>query len=112
MVASLKMNPAESIAEADVVSIARHARKAARVLATLSGPRRNEVLAAAALAIEQRQALVLAANERDIGQMAAQVREVGALDDPLGRTLAVTELDDDLILHKETCPLGVLGVIF
>jgi glutamate-5-semialdehyde dehydrogenase len=42
----------------------------------------------------------------------ARVRDVAALPDPLGRQLAVTELDDDLTLYKVSCPLGVVGVIF
>jgi glutamate-5-semialdehyde dehydrogenase len=49
---------------------------------------------------------------RGIEEMAARVRDVARLPDPLGRQLAVTELDDGLTLHKESCPLGVVGIIF
>ncbi len=49
---------------------------------------------------------------RGVAQMAAQVREVARLADPLGRRLAATELDDGLVLHKESCPLGVVGIVF
>jgi glutamate-5-semialdehyde dehydrogenase len=123
----------------DIRPLIRRARKAAHVLATLSGERRNEALLAAANAIEARAAEILAANEKDcaaaqkavergelsramfarlrttergIAEMAAKVRDVARLPDPLHRRLATTELDDDLILHKETCPLGVVGVVF
>jgi glutamate-5-semialdehyde dehydrogenase len=34
------------------------------------------------------------------------------LEDPVGRTLLSTELDDGLELYKVTCPIGVIGVIF
>ena len=34
------------------------------------------------------------------------------LPDPLFHTLLKRELDQDLILHKVTCPIGVIGVIF
>lgn len=34
------------------------------------------------------------------------------LDDPVGKTLFSTELDEDLTLYKVTCPIGVIGVIF
>ncbi|MGC7845600.1 glutamate-5-semialdehyde dehydrogenase [Desulforudis sp. 1088] len=34
------------------------------------------------------------------------------LDDPVGKTLLSTELDDGLELYKVTCPIGVIGVIF
>jgi len=50
--------------------------------------------------------------EAGIGEMAARVREVANLPDPLGKALAVTELDQGLILSKESCPLGVLAVVF
>src|SRR5580693_3940132 len=123
----------------DIHHLIRRARKAAHVLATLSGERRNEALLAAANAIEARAEEILAANEKDcaaaqqsvergelsramfarlrttergIAEMAARVREVAQLPDPLHRRLSTMELDDDLVLHKETCPLGVVGVVF
>jgi glutamate-5-semialdehyde dehydrogenase len=54
----------------------------------------------------------LQVNQRGVAAMAAQVRAVAALPDPLGRELAVTALDDDLTLSKITCPLGVVAIIF
>jgi glutamate-5-semialdehyde dehydrogenase len=123
----------------DIRPLIRRARKAAHVLATLSGERRNEALLAAANAIEARAAEILAANEKDcaaaqqavergelsramfarlrttergVAEMAAKVRDVARLPDPLHRRLSTTELDDGLVLHKETCPLGVVGVVF
>jgi glutamate-5-semialdehyde dehydrogenase len=123
----------------DIHQLIRRARKAAHVLATLSGERRNEALVAAASAIEARAAEILAANEKDcaaalkavesgemsramfarlrttergIAEMAARVRDVARLPDPLHRRLLTMEMDDDLVLHKETCPLGVVGVVF
>jgi glutamate-5-semialdehyde dehydrogenase len=123
----------------DIHHLIRRARKAAHVLAALSGARRNEALHAAAKAIEARAEEILAANEKDcvaaqqavergelsramfarlrttergIAEMAARVREVAQLPDPLHRRLSTMMLDDDLVLHKETCPLGVVGVVF
>jgi glutamate-5-semialdehyde dehydrogenase len=123
----------------DIRQLIRRARKAAHVLATLSGERRNEVLLATANAIEARAEEILAANEDDcaaarqavergelsramfarlrttergVAEMAAKVRDVARLPDPLHRRLSTMELDDDLVLHKETCPLGVVGVVF
>jgi len=40
------------------------------------------------------------------------VLDVARLPDPLGRRLATTELDENLVLCKETCPLGVIGIVF
>jgi glutamate-5-semialdehyde dehydrogenase len=34
------------------------------------------------------------------------------LEDPVGKTLLSTELDDGLELYRVTCPIGVIGVIF
>jgi glutamate-5-semialdehyde dehydrogenase len=122
-----------------VASLARRARTASRALARLSLQTRNEVLVAAAKEIEGGARRILEANARDckaaepdvvagkmssatwnrlrvtetgIAQMAAQVSDVARLADPLGRRLAATELDDGLILYRESCPLGVIGVIF
>jgi glutamate-5-semialdehyde dehydrogenase len=130
---------AHAISEGSVAQVAQRARAAARALARLSADVRNEVLLAAAKAIEDNAARILAANEidcraaeaavaagsmsaamfarlrtteRGVAQMAKQVREVAGLPDPLGRRLSATELDDGLELYKETCPLGVIGIVF
>jgi len=123
----------------EVRQLVRRARRAAHVLAALSGERRNEALMAAANAIEARSAEILAANEKDcaiaqraveagemtrsmfarlrtsergVAEMAQRVREVAGLPDPLHHRLSAMELDDNLVLYKETCPLGVVGVVF
>src|SRR5215468_10246764 len=44
--------------------------------------------------------------------MIQRLEEVARLEDPIGKRLATTELDDGLILYKESCPLGVVAVIF
>lgn len=133
------MQTAKTLTEGSVAAVTHSARAAARRLAQLSADIRNKVLLAAAAAIEENTRQILAANKRDcelakqavasgqmssamfarlqtsergIAQMAKQVREVAALPDPLGRLLEATELDEGLVLHKETCPLGVVGIIF
>jgi glutamate-5-semialdehyde dehydrogenase len=125
--------------DSSVASIARRARIASREIAKLSAETRNDVLIAVAQALEQNARKILEANERDcraaeaevaagsfssamlarlrvtdrgIAQMAAQVQDVARLEDPLGRRLSTTELDDGLVLYKESCPFGVIGVIF
>ena len=122
-----------------VAEVAALARAAALRLAVLSDELRRAALLAAADALERRSSEILAANGRDCvaaeqlpdqqrlspamfkrlqvnqrgtAAMAAQVREVAALPDPLGRELGITALDDDLTLHKVTCPLGVAAIIF
>ncbi|HEX7317277.1 MAG TPA: glutamate-5-semialdehyde dehydrogenase [Pyrinomonadaceae bacterium] len=129
----------ETELQTSVAELARRAKAASRRLATLPRERRDAALRAAADAIEARGAEVVAANERDlmaaaravgdgrmtastfkrlqtsergVAEMAERVRDVAALEDPLGRTLALTELDDGLTLTKISCPLGVVGVVF
>ncbi len=132
----MSVHPAvQSVASAS----ATNARGSALKLAALPDELRRKPLLAAADAIERRSAEIIEANaldcaaaktlveigqmsralfkrlqtsDRGVAQMAAQVREVAALGDPLGRELAATALDDDLILRKATCPLGVIAVIF
>jgi glutamate-5-semialdehyde dehydrogenase len=128
-----------AVAQVNVAEVARRARAASRLLATVPSGRRDAALQAAADAIAASSTEILNVNKRDceqslqalatgqmsralferlrlteqsIKQMAAGVREVAALPDPLGRTLAVTELDDGLTLYKESCPIGVVGIIF
>jgi glutamate-5-semialdehyde dehydrogenase len=114
-------------------------RRAARELARLSAHQRNQILLAAADMLEARETEILKANQQDceslerelaagtgsaallkrlktsadgIKDMARQVRDVAKLEEPLGRVLATTELDDGLTLQKVSCALGVVAVIF
>jgi len=115
------------------------ARVASRKLAVLSEATRNAVLEAAAKRLEENAARIVSANADDVGdaeelvqagqmsgamlarlrvteksvhEMADRVRGVAKLADPLGRRLAVTEMDEGLVLTRETCPLGVVAVVF
>jgi glutamate-5-semialdehyde dehydrogenase len=117
----------------------QNTRHAARALARLSTTERNQLLLAAADQLEARTDEILRANNQDcqslerevaggeasaallkrlktsasgIKDMARQVRDVAALEDPVGRVLSTTELDDGLVLEKVSCPLGVVAVIF
>jgi glutamate-5-semialdehyde dehydrogenase len=118
---------------------ARLARAASRKLAVLNEKTRNAALETAATRLEENAVRILAANvedvqvaeeqaaagkmpaallarlrvtENSVHEMAEKVRSVVRLPDPLGRRLAVTELDEGLVLTKETCPLGVVAVVF
>src|SRR5258707_8322542 len=44
--------------------------------------------------------------------MATRVQYVARMPDLIGRRLAASELDDGLVLYKESCPLGVIGIVF
>jgi glutamate-5-semialdehyde dehydrogenase len=133
---------AESNNPESIAAQVQAARRAARELARLSADQRNQILLAAADLLEKHEAEILEANREDcesleqearevhkgtsssallkrlkasvagIKDMAKQVRDVARLEDPLGRVLATTELDDDLTLQKVSCALGVVAVIF
>lgn len=127
------------VSHASAAEAARAARLASRQLVKLSVESRDRVLLAIVERYESEKNRILSANEEDcraaeslvrsggmsaaslarlrigeqgIGEMAKKLREVAALADPLGKRLASTELDDGLVLHKETCPLGVVAVVF
>jgi len=118
---------------------ARLARAASRKLAVLKVDTRNAALQRAARKLEENSAGILQANaedlraaqesvgaagmsqamldrlrvtEKSVLNMAEKVRSVVRLPDPIGKHLAVTELDEGLVLTKETCPLGVVAVVF
>jgi len=124
---------------ANVASVARSARKASRKLALLSDDLYKATLLAIADSLEGNRDRILAANaddcaaaekllsrgemtqalfsrlrikESSVAEMAARVREVANLPNPLGKRLAATELDQGLTLYKESCPLGVIAVVF
>ncbi|OFV96545.1 MAG: glutamate-5-semialdehyde dehydrogenase [Acidobacteria bacterium RIFCSPLOWO2_12_FULL_54_10] len=122
-----------------VAEIGRRARAASLEMSKLSHDVRNDALLAIAHALEAASEKILGANQKDcraaeplvatgklssamfarlkvdekgIRELAMRVRDVVRLPDPLGRRLAVTELDEGLTLYKETCPLGVIGIVF
>jgi len=128
-----------SAAKSSVREQARAARAAARRLALLAGDARNSLLSAVAEHTKQNAARILSANaedckaaeellrqgklsqaafarlrvtEKTIHEMILRLEEVIRLEDPIGKRLATTELDDGLVLYKETCPLGVVAVVF
>ena len=51
-------------------------------------------------------------NEDKINGVVKGINDLIKLEDPLSKELMKRELDSDLLLIKETCPIGVIGVIF
>jgi glutamate-5-semialdehyde dehydrogenase len=107
-------------------------RAAAGKLALLSTDEKNALLLAIADAIEGQTQTILAANREDvessglegamrdrlllttarISEMAKGVRDVAALDDPIGETLAEWTRPNGLRIRKVRVPLGVVGIIY
>ena len=108
------------------------ARGASARLALLSTEAKNALLLAIANAIEVNSQNILAANREDveasglegamrdrlllttvrIKEMAQAVREVAALGDPIGETLAEWTRPNGLRIRKVRVPLGVVGIIY
>jgi glutamate-5-semialdehyde dehydrogenase len=108
------------------------ARAASAKLAQLSTEQKNALLLAIADAVEGHEKDILAANRADIEnsglegamrerllltptrikEMARGVREVAALPDPIGETLAEWTKENGLRIRKVRVPLGVIGIIY
>jgi len=116
------------------IAAAHQAKNAARTLRTTPSFGRAEALHHIAAALVSGASRILAANSQDlelataaglgvsliqrlrlnpdkINDMATQVCAVAAQDDPIGRLLSATQLDDGLVLHQVSCPLGVILAI-
>ncbi len=129
----------EIVSSVSVNELALAAKRAGRKLASLSTEQKNQVLLQIAESLERHAAEVLAANAEDAAEAAKLVdrgemskalyqrlllspekyqgmidgvRAVAKLDDPAGRVLLRTLLDDGLVLEKVSVPLGLLAVIF
>jgi len=120
---------------ASVAEICTAAREASRVLAGADSAVRNGALEAMALALIERSDEILEANARDleagaeaglspalvdrlrlsserIEGMAAGVRAIAALPDPVGETIEGRRLPNGLDMRKILVPLGVVAVVY
>lgn len=113
----------------------KQSKAAFLAISTLSSEQKNEALETFAAIIERNEAALLAENRKDIEQAEKEgltaslyqrlkldsgkikqlvqgIRDLIRLEDPAGRILSRTQLDENLILEKQTVPLGVIGIIF
>ncbi|MEM7349303.1 MAG: glutamate-5-semialdehyde dehydrogenase [Acidobacteriota bacterium] len=128
------MSTATSIAP-DPRQQARAVRDAQRQLGSAAGSQRTAVLRRLAELLEERQDHLLTANRRDLeaaraANLAAPllgrlelspaklatlregIEQLATDDDPIGRLVRATQLDDGLTLRQVHSPLGVLLIIF
>ncbi len=119
----------------ELESIASAARAAQRTLGAASAEQRTHALNRLADFLLERRGAIVRANAEDLAEAEATglsgvllkrlglteskldalvdgVRQIAAMDDPLGRELRATELDDGLVLRQVSSPLGVLLIIF
>ena len=118
-----------------IAEIAAKARFGSIRLAAVKTDVKNNALAQIADALKRRSAEIIAANEKDlavakennlagpllkrlafgqdkIADVCAGIESLIKLDEPVGKTIAATELDKGLELYKVTCPIGVIGIVF
>jgi glutamate-5-semialdehyde dehydrogenase len=118
-----------------VADLCRAARDASRVLATLDSATKNAALYAIAEALEARTPEILEANARDmdagrenglssalldrlaldearVAGIAAGVRSIAALPDPVGEVIDGFRLPNGLDVRKVRVPLGVIAVVY
>lgn len=51
-------------------------------------------------------------DSQKIDDVMSGIQSLIGLEDPVGKTLLATRLDQDLDLYKVSCPIGVIGIIF
>ncbi|WP_353935775.1 aldehyde dehydrogenase family protein, partial [uncultured Corynebacterium sp.] len=118
-----------------VLNLARQAKKVAPRFAQLSTPRKNEILLRAAENLVARTPEILEANERDVAAgraagmndslidrlsldatrvegIAGGLRQVAALQDPVGEVLRGHTMDNGIQMKQVRVPLGVMGMVY
>ena len=120
---------------AQMEKLAKDAKAAARVVASLSTAVKNELLVRMAQALLEKQEELLAANERDLAAaveaglaaamidrltldakriraMADGLREVADLPDPVGEVTGMWRRPNGLQVGRMRIPLGVIGIVY
>ncbi|MFA5353001.1 MAG: glutamate-5-semialdehyde dehydrogenase [Thermodesulfovibrionales bacterium] len=118
-----------------VLQKAEEAKKGARSLASASSARKNAVLLKMADELEKRAEELIAENKKDIeyaqgkglssalidrltltekrvSEMAAGLREVSQLPDPVGEVLRMWQRPNGMTVGKMRVPIGVIGIIY
>ncbi len=116
-------------------SIGKNAKSASKVLAVASSDVKNKALEFMAQALIDNSEMIVAENNKDIvsgrenglseamldrlmldsgriEKIASAIREIIALDDPVGKTLSGTTRPNGLHISKVSVPLGVIAVIY
>ncbi len=120
---------------ADMINMGRKARKAAAMLATATDERKHAALIGMSQAIIANRENILNANAIDMENgrasnmspafldrlelndqriiaMANGLKDIAALDEPVGRILAQWDRPNGLHIERVSTPLGVIGVIY
>jgi glutamate-5-semialdehyde dehydrogenase len=118
-----------------VLELAKRAKSAAQELGQVSSNQKEQLLLTLASMLVESQEAILAANSQDVSTgkangmsaalidrlalnpqrlqaIAADLRNVAALPDPIGEKFEATVLDNGLRVRKQRAPLGVVAVIY
>lgn len=115
--------------------LARQVKESSIKLAAAGTELKNKALANIAQSLNERKEDIIKANQEDLDRSEKEnlpapllkrlkfdeasiadvvdgIQSLINLEDPVGRTLLSTEMDDGLELYRVTCPIGVIGIIF
>ncbi|MBK8805260.1 MAG: glutamate-5-semialdehyde dehydrogenase [Bacteroidales bacterium] len=118
-----------------IKDLAKAAKQASIMLAATATEQKNKALQTIAQELRNRKEEIIAANNLDLERSKKEnlaapllkrlkfdeekidgvidgINSLIKLPDPVGETLASTELSEGLELYKISCPIGVIGVIF
>ncbi|MFW6365227.1 MAG: aldehyde dehydrogenase family protein, partial [Spirochaetota bacterium] len=119
----------------DAISAGRRAKEISPRLSNISTHEKNKALEDIAASLDRHRAMIIEANSADMEQSRAEnlaapllkrllfddskidrvidgIRGLIRLDDPVGTRQLSTQLDNGLDLHRVSCPIGVIGIIF
>lgn len=119
----------------ELIEICRRAKEVSRQIGNLGTQTKNEALLAVAEALLSHAGEIISANEKDlangrerrmpeglldrlmlneerIAQMAEGLRQVAALDDPIGEVISMKKRPNGLRIGQKRVPLGVVGMIY
>ncbi len=118
-----------------VIKIAKQAKDASRVLATVSTEKKNRTLISMAESLIKNSQTLIRANKRDlvlvkkrnlsaavldrltlnekrIRQMGKSLKVIATLEDPLGRIIRAVRRPNGLLIKKVRVPIGVIAIIY
>jgi glutamate-5-semialdehyde dehydrogenase len=121
--------------EKTIIGMAKSARTASMEIASCSSAKKNEALLRIAGGVEKEASFIQAENQKDlakakasglsaamidrltisdatIASMAKGLREVAALDDPVGAMSSTWQRPNQLQVSRMRIPLGVIGIIY
>ena len=123
----------------ELIDLVKNAKESTYKLQSLSAEIKNKALSEIAKNIEKRKNEIFEANGKDLEyskellnknkisvsmfnrlkldenkmlDIISGIKDVIKLKDPINKILSETELDDNLILKKVSCPIGLIAVIF